>query len=87
MGTAALTTTEQILAHEITIFRDRVRIDVQTSTPGIHFLDAWERREVMEYQGRKFNLVSREDLILSKRAAGREKDLEDIRLLELGDSE
>ena len=40
LGTASLTTVEQLLANEITIFRDRVRVDVQTSTPGISFSDA-----------------------------------------------
>lgn len=83
LGTAALTTPEELLSQEITIFKDRVRIDVQTSTPGIKFEEAWERRETMEYQKQKFYVVSREDLISSKRAAGRPVDLEDLRLLEL----
>jgi tRNA nucleotidyltransferase/poly(A) polymerase len=83
LGTAALTTADDLLAHEITIFRDRVRIDVQTSTPGLDFASAWGRREEMEYGGQIFYLVSRDDLIASKRAAGRERDLEDVRLLEL----
>ena len=62
---------------------DRVRIDVQTATPGIEFEAAWQKKEVMMYRKQAFYVVSREDLISSKRAAGREKDLEDIRLLEL----
>jgi len=40
LGTASLTSAETLLSHEITIFRDRIRIDVQTSTPGIEFLEA-----------------------------------------------
>jgi len=83
MGTAVLTTAEELLAHEISIFRDRVQIDVQTRTPGIEFTDAWERRETMHYQGQDFYVVSKADLIASKRAAGRAKDIEDVRLLEL----
>jgi hypothetical protein len=82
-GTASLVTAEQLLAHEITIFRDRVQIDVQTSTQGITFEKAWERREVMQYEQQEFYVLSRDDLIASKRAAGRPKDLEDVRLLEL----
>lgn len=82
-GTAALVTPEELLSKEITIFKDRVRIDVQTSTPGLTFDRAWERRETMEYQKQKFFVASREDLISSKRAAGRPVDLEDVRLLEL----
>jgi len=83
LGTAALTTPEELLSQEITIFKDRVRIAVQTSTPGLKFEEAWEWRETMEYQKQKFYVVSREDLISSKRAAGRPVDLEDVRLLEL----
>ncbi|MFZ5821239.1 MAG: nucleotidyltransferase [Chloroflexota bacterium] len=83
LGTAALTTPEGLLSQEITIFKDRVRIDVQTSTPGLKFEEAWERRETMEFQEQEFYVASREDLISSKRAAGRPIDLEDVRLLEL----
>ncbi len=83
LGTALLTTPENILGNEITIFQDRVRIDVQTKTPGIEFETAWENRNTVEYQGQKFHLLSKSDLIASKEAAGRPKDLEDIRLLRL----
>ncbi len=83
MGTASLTNVDEILSNEITIFKDRVRIDVQTSTPGLSFQDAWSRRKTLEYQGQSFYVASREDLISSKKAAGREIDLDDVRLLEL----
>lgn len=84
-GTAALADAEEILSNEITIFKDRVRIDVQTSTPGLNFKEAWKRRKTLEYQGQAFYVVSLEDLLASKRAAGRDIDLEDVRLLELSD--
>lgn len=87
MGTASLTNVDEILSNQITIFKDRVRIDVQISTPGLHFQDAWKRRKTMEYQEQAFYVASREDLISSKRAAGRDVDLEDVRLLELPDEE
>ena len=51
MGTASLTNVDEILSNEITIFKDRVRIDVQTSTPGLRFQNAWARRNTMEYHG------------------------------------
>lgn len=86
LGTAVLTTPEEILDHEITIFRDRVRIDVQTETPGIVFSEAWARRRIMTYQGQSFNVLARDDLIASKVAAGRPVDLEDARLLRIGDA-
>lgn len=85
LGTASLITTDELLAHEITIFKDRVRVDVQTRTPGIEFDGAWERREIVEFQGQEFYILSKKDLIASKRAAGRNIDLEDVRLLELSD--
>jgi hypothetical protein len=87
LGTAALTSVDDLLAHEITIFKDWVRIDVQTATPGIHFDAAWQKREVMQYTGQAFYVVSREDLMASKLAAGRTVDLEDVRLLKLGQSD
>lgn len=59
----------RLYANEITIFNDRVRIDVRTSTPGITFQDAWQRRETMEYKGQQFHVASRQDVIASKRAA------------------
>ncbi len=86
LGTASLTSTDDLLAHEITIFKDRVRIDVQTSTPGLSFKQAWEHRQVMSYEGQQFYVVSKDDLIRSKRAAGRDIDLSDVRLLESGNS-
>ena len=83
LATASLTTPDNVLDNEITIFRDRVRLDVQTSTPGITFLAAWERRDTVEYRGQAFHILCKQDLIASKRAAGREVDLEDVRLLEI----
>ena len=82
-GTADLVDAETLLANEITVFSDRVRIDVQTSTPGLMFKDAWKNRETMSFGGQSFFVVSRNDLIAAKRASGRPRDLEDVRALEL----
>ena len=82
LGTAALTTPEDLLANEITVFNDKVRVDVLTSAPGISFERAWSGRRVMTYREREFFVVSREDLIASKRAIGRDVDLDDVRALE-----
>jgi hypothetical protein len=87
MGTATLTNVDEILANEITIFQDRIRIDVQISTPGLQFETAWQRKQSMKYRGQTFYVVSLDDLIRSKRAAGRDVDLEDVRLLELPDNQ
>ncbi len=81
LASAALITTDELLANEITVFKDRVRIDVQTSTPGLEFADAWNNRIKMSYQNQEFYVVSKIDLISSKVAAGRRIDLEDVKLL------
>lgn len=86
-GTATMTNAKEILAHEITVFNDRVRIDVQTRTPGVSFQDAWRRRKTVTYHGQDFFILSKEDLISSKRASGRQVDLEDVHMLELPDQE
>lgn len=81
-GTASLTDVESILANEITIFDDFVRLDVQISTPGLTFADAWAHRVEMEFEGQVFHVASRYDVIASKSAAGQPRDLEDVRALE-----
>ena len=75
LGTATLVTPEEL---------DRVRLDVQTSTPGLEYAAARQHRLRMDYQGQAFYVVSREDLIASKRASGRPIDLDDVRRLEGG---
>jgi len=85
LGTALLTSVADLLSNEITIFTDRVRLDVQTSTPGITFAAAWARRVAMTYKGQELQVVSLADLIASKRAAGRDVDLADVRILESKD--
>jgi hypothetical protein len=82
IGTASLTTVEKLLENEITVFKDIVRIDVQISTPGLIFEEAWDRKVVMKYQDQEFYVLSKKDLIKSKRASGRDVDMEDIRLLD-----
>ena len=85
MGTASLTTPDDVLRNEITVFKDRMRIDVMTSAPGLDFDRAWSDRQTMSYREQEFYVVSRQDLIASKKAAGRDVDLEEVRLLELAE--
>ena len=87
LGTASLISSQDLLANEITVFSDRVRIDVLISTPGLKFEDAWKNRETMKYHGQLFYVASRKDLIASKRASGSDVDLEDVRLLELDEED
>jgi hypothetical protein len=82
LGTASLASVDEVLSKEITIFTDRIRLDIQTSTPGLAFEQAWARRVTMNYKGQRLEVVSLSDLIASKRASGRDVDLEDVRMLE-----
>ncbi|KAA3595945.1 MAG: hypothetical protein DWQ06_16335 [Calditrichaeota bacterium] len=80
-GTATMTNVENILKNEITVFQDKVRIDVQTSTPGLTFEIGWKNKKIMKYGKQEFYVVSLDDLIDSKSAAKRKIDLEDVQLL------
>jgi hypothetical protein len=64
------------------IFRDRYRVDLQTFTPGLRFEQGWARRNRMSFQGVPFWVASREAIIASKLASGREVDVEDVRILQ-----
>lgn len=59
-----------------------VRIDVMTSVPGLSFGAAWERRLIVDFDGETAGVLSREDLVLSKKAAGRSRDRRHIKNLE-----
>ena len=84
LGTASLIGPDELLKQVIVVFNDRVRVDVQTSTPGLIFSEAWKRRQTVEHREGKIIIVCRQDLIASKRAAGRPIDLDDVRMLEAG---
>jgi hypothetical protein len=59
-----------------------IRIDVITSIDGVDFEDAWSRRIQAPFADQVVPVLSREDLIRNKRAAGREQDLLDVKWLE-----
>lgn len=61
-------------------------IDILTSIPGIEFDDAWSRRTSVTLDGHPLPLISKPDLIASKRALGRLQDLADAEALEAIDS-
>lgn len=60
------------------------RIDILTDVSGLGFEDAWGRRGSVEVGGVTVPIISKEDLITTKRAAGRPRDLADIAELEGG---
>lgn len=61
---------------------DPIRIDILNCIEPLVFEEAWSRRVNIEVDGRTYPFLGREDLIRSKRAAGRPHDLRDIEALE-----
>lgn len=61
------------------------RVDVLSGITGVSFDDAWPRRTRVMIEGIEVGVLSREDFIANKRAAGRPKDLLDLALLDEAD--
>jgi len=58
-----------------------IRVDVLMGIPGVRFDECWGRRVEVDFEGLKIIFISKQDLIASKRAAGRPQDLIDADLL------
>ena len=58
-----------------------VRIDIITSMAGVTFKKAWENRISSNYGSEPSNYIYLDDLIKAKKAAGREQDLKDLKIL------
>jgi hypothetical protein len=63
------------------------RIDILTKISGITFDEAWPNRIEAQVLGHKIAVIGRKELIQNKRAAGRDKDLLDVKQLEAEDME
>lgn len=81
-GTTALTSVEELINTEVTIFKDYLRLDVLTKIKGLEFEEAYQRKKVIQLGSIPVYVLSLEDLITSKKAAGRAGDLEDVTHLE-----
>ena len=57
------------------------RVDVLMALPSLSFADAFDRRVVIELDGLTIPILSKDDLIASKLAAGRPQDLLDVESL------
>jgi predicted nucleotidyltransferase len=62
--------------------RSPMRIEIINQASGIDIKDCYARRKVVNADGVAIPVISREDLIINKKAAGREKDMADVRNLE-----
>jgi predicted nucleotidyltransferase len=58
-----------------------IRVDMLMGIPGIKFDECWKRRVEVDFDGLKVIFISKQDLIVSKRAAGRPQGLIDADLL------
>jgi hypothetical protein len=58
-----------------------VRVDVLMGIPGVEFEESWKRRVEVDFDGLNVCFISKQDLILAKRASGRPQDLIDADLL------
>jgi len=61
---------------------DPIRIDLLTAVEPLAFAEAWANRAIVTVDSQPWPFLGREDLIRSKRAAGRPHDLKDIEALE-----
>lgn len=59
-----------------------VRIDVITEVDGLDFASAWQHRHLRQLEGLALPVISRDDLIINKKASGRLQDLADVEALE-----
>jgi len=54
------------------------RIDILTSIDGVGFEDAWKNKITGKYGNQTLYFISKEDLVMNKKASGKRKDLEDL---------
>ena len=59
-----------------------VRIDVITEIDGVEFEGAWARQLQRTFDGLSVGVISLDDLIVNKKAAGRLQDLADVEALQ-----
>jgi predicted nucleotidyltransferase len=59
-----------------------VRVDILRRVDGVTFPEAYARREIVEWDGVPVSVIGFDDLIAAKKAAGRERDRRDLKLLE-----
>jgi len=62
--------------------REPNRIDIITDIAAVEFDKAWARRVSASYGSERAWFISKEDLVVNKKAVGRDKDLLDLKALE-----
>ena len=80
--------TEEDLTQEGMVFQIGVapnRVDILMGINGVRFSDAWSKRVEGDFDAAPAHFISRSDLIVAKRAAGRPQDLIDADVLSLAE--
>jgi hypothetical protein len=88
-GAPLVDLTREDLTRPDTVFQIGVppsRVDILSGISGVDFDAAWSRRMMVTIDDQPLAVLSREDFIANKRAAGRPKDLLDLALLDEADS-
>lgn len=80
-GAENLSESELMYEVGVTLFLGKGAVDIHAETAGLDFEKAYARREESVIDGLHVNIASVEDLISMKRAAGRPKDLQDLKFL------
>lgn len=62
-----------------------VRVDILMGIPGLKFESAWKNKKEFNYEELVVSFISKEDLIIAKRASGRPQDIIDADLLSNSD--
>jgi len=84
-GAPLSTLSEATFAKEGIVFQIGVaprRIDIITRIDGVEFRDAWESRQLFIIEGMNMPFLSLDNLIMNKRATGRDRDRVDADILE-----
>lgn len=72
---------DDLLKFKVLIRQYVLQVDVHPFVSGVAFADVWARSEASQIDGVPVHVPCLDDLIRMKEAAGRPKDLEDLRVL------
>lgn len=82
LGTATLVDAKGLLEKDLTLFQDRIPVDVLARAKGLDFKRAWKRRMIRTLEKEEVPFPDLRDLIAMKRAANRPVDRADLEYLE-----
>jgi predicted nucleotidyltransferase len=74
-------TAGEILSHKLLIRQYVLETDIHPFAAGVTFEEVWQNRKKGMIEGVETNIASLDDLIRMKEAAGRDKDLQDLKIL------